>query len=91
MNLPFWLGIALTLASVLSALGAAALFPRARAPTLLLAVAVLIAHAGLYWRFTVDDAFITYRFARDWAEGGFVLEQGVLRTNDRPGLGVSAV
>ena len=69
MNLPFWLGIALVLASVLSALGAAALFPRARAPTLLLAVAVLIAHAGLYWRFTVDDAFITYRFARGWAEG----------------------
>jgi L-alanine-DL-glutamate epimerase-like enolase superfamily enzyme len=32
----------------------------------------------------------SFDLSRDWAEGGFVLEQGVLRTNGRPGLGVGA-
>jgi L-alanine-DL-glutamate epimerase-like enolase superfamily enzyme len=33
----------------------------------------------------------SFDLSRDWAEGGFLLEQGVLRTNGRPGLGVSAL
>jgi L-alanine-DL-glutamate epimerase-like enolase superfamily enzyme len=33
----------------------------------------------------------SFDLSRDWAEGGFVLEQGVLRTNGRPGLGVGAI
>jgi L-alanine-DL-glutamate epimerase-like enolase superfamily enzyme len=33
----------------------------------------------------------SFDLSRDWAAGGFVLEQGVLRTNGRPGLGVGEV
>ena len=33
----------------------------------------------------------SFDLSHDWAEGGFVLEQGVLRTNGRPGLGVGAI
>ncbi len=32
----------------------------------------------------------SFDLSRDWAEGGFVLEDGVLRNNGRPGLGVTA-
>ena len=35
----------------------------------LLAAPLLVAHAALYARFTVDDSFISFRFARNWAEG----------------------
>src|SRR5207249_2428041 len=34
-----------------------------------LAVAALVAHASIYWRATVDDSFISYRFAHNWAQG----------------------
>ncbi len=39
--------------------------------------AILVAHMGVYWRFTVDDAFIAFRFARNWAAGlGLVFQRG---------------
>lgn len=36
---------------------------------LLLAVGTWATLAGRVWGFTVDDAFITFRYARNWAEG----------------------
>lgn len=35
----------------------------------LAAVIVFLLHCGIYLRFTVDDSFISYRFARNWAHG----------------------
>jgi arabinofuranosyltransferase len=44
---------------------------------LLLSAGVLAVHAALYARYTVDDAFISFRFARNWAEGmGPVFQAG---------------
>ena len=31
--------------------------------------ALLVAHAALFWRYTVDDAFISFRYAENWARG----------------------
>lgn len=33
------------------------------------AVCLFIAHCSRYWRFTVDDSFISYRYAKHWADG----------------------
>src|SRR5512144_1734365 len=44
---------------------------------LALAAATLVVHARLYWPFTVDDSFITFRFARSWIGGlGPVFQAG---------------
>jgi arabinofuranosyltransferase len=52
------------------AAGALVLSPRPRERVVLaLACAAFVAHAWLYWSFTVDDSFITFRFARSWIEG----------------------
>ena len=41
-----------------------------RAPLVLLAAAgLLLTHISLFARFTVDDSFITFRYARNWAAG----------------------
>jgi hypothetical protein len=56
---------------------ACVLSPRRDRVVLWLACATLVAHALLYWRFTVDDAFITLRFARSWLHGlGPVFQAG---------------
>ena len=60
---------------VLSVLLAVILIRRIRpgsrdgAIALALSAAILTLQAALYFRSTVDDAFITFRFARNWAEG----------------------
>src|SRR5262245_55848844 len=55
-----------------------ALAPKRRMAVCVLAAAgVLVAQALVYVRFTVDDSFITYRFARNWASGlGPVFQPG---------------
>ena len=43
----------------------------------LLAVSGLIFHASLFWRYTVDDAFISFRYARNLVQGyGLVFNPG---------------
>ena len=44
---------------------------------LLIAVGIFVFHARIYWRWTEDDAFITYRYAQNVARGaGFVFNPG---------------
>jgi hypothetical protein len=44
---------------------------------LLVAAALLILHARLFWRYTVDDAFISFRYAKNLTEGhGLVYNPG---------------
>ena len=43
--------------------------PRGVLATFVLGAAIMTLHAALYFHSTVDDAFITFRFARNWAEG----------------------
>jgi hypothetical protein len=67
-------------ASILSSWGLVLLFTLAAAvravflpargrDVLFFACAAFGAHAALYWPLTVDDSFITFRFARSWIEG----------------------
>jgi len=77
LNLPL-------LASMLAALGLstwglyAALAPARRVrESILAACGVLIAQTAIFARFTVDDAYITYRYAKNWATGaGLVFQVG---------------
>jgi len=44
---------------------------------ILLAVAGLIVHSSMFWRYTVDDAFISFRYARNLIDGhGLVFNPG---------------
>lgn len=53
------------------------LFTKRRNLIVLAAVVVFLLHCGIYLRFTVDDSFISYRFARNWAHGlGLVYNPG---------------
>ena len=50
--------------------GTAKRWPAPRSALLaLLSIALFLALAGLFWRFTVDDAYITYRYADNLARG----------------------
>lgn len=43
----------------------------------LVLVGALVAQVGVSWRFTVDDAYIAFRFASNWAtELGLVFQEG---------------
>lgn len=56
---------------------ASVLAPRRDRVVVLLACVAFGLHASLYWPFTVDDAFITFRFARSWMDGlGPVFQSG---------------
>ncbi len=75
LSLPISFGIS----GVLTVLAAwtAARMPQRWLLLLALALGILCAHATLYLPGTVDDSFITYRFARNWAEGlGPVYQRG---------------
>lgn len=77
MSLAFGPSFACSLALVLIATWVASRRRPSNLLLLLLVGAVLSAHVALYWRFTVDDSFITYRYARNWAEGlGPVYQRG---------------
>ncbi|MBI1798821.1 MAG: hypothetical protein HYR73_03955 [Candidatus Eisenbacteria bacterium] len=69
INYPFL--ARLLAATALAAWGfRAALSPSGRGWTAVIAAcALLLVQASLYWRFTVDDAFIAFQFARNWANG----------------------
>jgi hypothetical protein len=82
----FWSCYAVMAALVLAAVWVAARHPRHWRVSLLLAIAVLIVHARLYWRFTVDDSFITYRVARNWAAGLGPVYQAGERVEGTTGL-----
>jgi arabinofuranosyltransferase len=54
--------------------------PRANWPgqaALVACVLLFLAQAAWHWRFTVDDAYISFRYARNWVEGkGVVFNEG---------------
>lgn len=64
-------GHSFALSAFLALAGAWAVLRVSNRPTLLLVVAVatLIAHALIYLPFTVDDSFIAFRYATNWAHG----------------------
>ena len=68
-NLPIRPGTILASTLTVAAVVLGVLLPRRKLTALLLSASTLAVHAALYWRFTVDDSFITYRFARNWALG----------------------
>lgn len=86
MDPTFWFCYAVMAALVLAAVWMAARHPQHWRASLLLAIAVLILHAGLYWPFTVDDSFITYRVARNWAAGLGPVYQAGERVEGTTGL-----
>ena len=47
----------------------AGILSRRRGWIVLAAALIFLLHCTLYLRFTVDDSFISYRFARNWAHG----------------------
>ena len=91
MDPTFWSCYAVMAALVLAAVWMAARHPRHWRASLLLAIAVLIVHAGLYWRYTVDDSFITYRVARNWAAGLGPVYQAGERVEGTTGLAWAAL
>ena len=69
MILPLWLGESLSSLLLVAAVALAAGGPRHRSLASGVPILVLVLHAALYGHHTVDDAFITFRYADAWESG----------------------